>query len=229
MPKLDPYTLAKLRTELERYYLSGGDTGLSSNFGPLVNIATGGVVGTPDPERHTIRRHGLHGCATPVTHERVIRDALIAVGPLSDVLFAAFGPGSYVKRIDDIFGRGVGERVIKRIGEFVGVVLMTSTVRDGYAASRDRLATEVVEAASVVVLGGSKEGCWRPAPDCPEPSRWDSRLGWLVALCARGDTESAGDRTAERSRIKREAEKMLGEAMGSYARARGGQGEEVPR
>src|SRR5690606_25277352 len=100
-----------------------------------------------------------------------------------------------------------------------GVALMTATVCDGYARDRERHASELAAVATVEVTG-DRVDAYRPAAQAVTASRWDSALGWLVALCARGDTAGAADRTAVRSRIKRESERLLSDALAAYATAR---------
>ena len=161
--------------ELRLYYQSDGAAqGLSSSFAPLVNIANGGFGGSPDPERAIVRRHELGATATQVTRVRAVRAALRRLtAAQQSVLYAAFGPMDWPRAADAAFGRGMGQRVTKRLGALVGVALLTEAVRRGYEADREEYAK----------LG--------PA--------WRNAGGWLVSACITED-KTAAERVASEAK-----------------------------
>ncbi len=178
-----------------------GDQGLRSSWGPLADIALGGFGGTPDPERRV--DHLLLGpvAENKVTAARRVRSALLGLAPSAvGVLYAAHGPTPWGRVIDSAFGRGMGEKVAKRLGPLVGVALLTEAVRVGYAG----------------------------APDLPDrkPSRfpWEERAdawatpgGWLVTVAK--SKEEGDKRRIER--VRAEAAALLGAAEAAYLAGRG--------
>lgn len=124
--------------ELTSYFWSAESTlGLSSGLGGLLE---GGFGSAPDPERKVLRRHklALEG-DTDVTRSRPIRDALMKLEPEhTSALFAAYGPLDWSHAIDEAFGRGMGAKVVKHLGDLAGVALLTAGVARGFAKDRDK-------------------------------------------------------------------------------------------
>jgi hypothetical protein len=115
---------------------------------------------------------------------------LLAIGSQHEtVLDAMFGMNDWPHTVDHAFGKGMGIKVVKALGELVGVALLTEAVRKGYERDRDRKAA-TFEVPATVFLRTGRLDAWRPgeSPKRATNARpWDTPGGWLVACCMQRD------------------------------------------
>jgi hypothetical protein len=164
-----PHAPDRIAGELASYFFSGESAqGLSSSWGPLASIALGGFGGSPDPERRIadgrfrlgpVRgEDGKPGAgASALSRAREVRTALSRLDArLVSALFASYGPTPWSRILDSAFGRGMGLKVQKKLGDLAAVALLTPELAEGFAHA--------------------------PPPESDKQC-WQGIGGYLVALC----------------------------------------------
>jgi hypothetical protein len=198
------------REELVAFFTGAESaSGLVSSWSALVGIALGGTGGSRDPEaRITDRRFHLGPAGrTAISRVREVRAALVQLSDRQQkVLFAAHGPVAWSKYLDAVFGKGMGAKVTGKLGDLIGVALLTDAVVRGFreenapAEVSDGLnawehvgtqrngeplyrcrgaATPVRSVQPAKPRGAEKPGALRAAS-------WNTEGGWLVNVCLRG-------------------------------------------
>lgn len=130
--KLDQQVTARVRAELGEYFAdSDGVFGLKAKDWSA-QVLGGGC----DRESAVLNRHRL--ASEPGTKRierfREIRAVLMMLRALHvNTLFAVFGPVDWLHQLDEGFGKGMGQRVVARLGDLCGVALLTEQVEQGFA------------------------------------------------------------------------------------------------
>lgn len=203
----------QVRAQLTEYYMSAESAlGMRSSFGVLVDAALGGWSSNGDHDRAIVRRHQLGPTAsTPVSRAREVRAWLIAIGSKHEsALDAVFGMTDWPHTVDNVFGRGMGIKVTKALGELVGVALLTEAVRKGYERERDRKAS-LLEVPATVHLRSGRIDAYVPgkaAVSAGKARPWDTPGGWLVTLCLHKDKQLDA--------VTKEAEAMVRAALFAF-------------
>jgi len=203
--------------ELAAYFATAeSDFGVQSTFQAFVNMIVRGGPGGSANQEGQIRdeRFGFKsgprgtGC---VGKARRVYAALREVPASTTVLYAAHGPTDWGRLIDSAFGRGMAAKVMKAIGPYPGVALLTETARRGWADAQT--APRKPEATPECL---SARAVRKPAP-CrwkDRPKAWENEGGWLVA------TVTAKDERVLKA-IRKEVDAMLADAWAAYAHAHG--------
>jgi len=221
------------RDELETFFTAAESaSGLVSSWAALVGIALGGTAGSRDPEaRITDRRFALGPAGkTAVSHAREVRATLVHLSNThQSVLFALYGAVPWPKYLDSVFGKPTGAKVAAKLGDLVGVALLTDAVAQGFA--RARAPAVVSDGLNEWERVGTHDGeplyrCRRAARPLREPEAsaggrsWKARPhvyanegGWLVNVCLADRPELA--------LVRREAAQLRAVAEVAYADARG--------
>jgi hypothetical protein len=221
------------RDELESFFTTAESaSGLASSWTALVGIALGGAACTRDPEgRITDRRFALGPAGkTAVSHAREVRATLGLLSSMhQNALFALYGSVPWPRYLESVFGKPIGIKVVAKLGDLLGVALLTDAVAQGFA--RDRAPSVVSDGLNEweqVWTGRDQEPLYRcrgpartlrdavPSPRLPwkaRPRVYANEGGWLVDLC--------GSDREELAQVRREAEALRGAAENAYAAARG--------
>jgi hypothetical protein len=170
------------------------DAGMRSTFGAFVALAQSGVRtdgGVRDPEVNVTDERLLR-----IGRGREVWRALRRLpGATQCVLYAAHGPTDWAKLVDASFGRGKATKAVALVGPYLGVALLTATVRDGFAAS------------------DPNEHADKPLE---RRALWNTTGGWLIAaVAAEGKRKEAPTCSA----VSREARDLLTAAHAAYADA----------
>jgi hypothetical protein len=211
--------------ELGGYFASAeSDAGLSSGLAGCWNRDDDGhVVWAPpqggrggDPEARRVDAFDRRRKA--ITSGRLIRRALITLPPrVGLVLFAAFGPTPWVSMLDASFGRGMGAKVTRRLGDVLGVALVTPEVTTGFASAEEALRAPLDEGELVLTTeeGSGRADAWRrDRIDRPRShARWHTVGGYLVSLCLENGTPRL-------ARVRAAAAQLLAVACDRYHDAR---------
>jgi hypothetical protein len=220
------------RDELETFFTAAESAaGLRSSWVALVGIALGGAAGSRDPEaRITDRRFALGPAGkTAVTFAREVRATVGQLSPTHQtVLFALYGRVPWPKYLDNVFGKPTGAKVAAKLGDLIGVALLTEALAEGFA--RDRAPPIVSDGLNEWErVGTGLDG--EPLYRCRGPARpvreaaphvqaaWKSRRaiysnegGWLVDICLKDRPELAS--------VRREAAELRAAAETAYGNAR---------
>jgi hypothetical protein len=216
------------RDELETFFAAAESAaGLRSSWVALVGIALGGAAGSRDPEaRITDRRFALGpGGKTAVSYVREVRATLGQLSPTHQtVLFALYGRILWTKYLDNVFGKPTGAKVAAKLGDLIGVALLTEALAEGFA--RDRAPPIVSDGLNEWErVGTGRDGeplyrCRGPArpvraPASPVRRRaiYGNEGGWLVDVCLKDRPELAS--------VRREAAELRAEGEAAYIAARG--------
>lgn len=197
------------RDELESFFTRAESAaGLVSSWEALVGIAVGGKGGSRDPEaRVTDHRFSLGPTQrTAVSQHREVRAVLMGL-PVSQqhVLFALYGCIAWPRCLDDVFGKGMGTKVTAKLGDLIGVALLTRAAATGF--ERDR---EALRAGGA--LAGGVAARWKK-----RAAGWHNAGGWLVHVCLTEAPQLSTVRT-EAAQLRAGAERAYAEARGLEAR-----------
>lgn len=195
--------------ELESFFTRAeGTAGLVSSWEALVGIAVSGKGGTRNPEaRITDRRFSLGPAQrTAVSLHREVRTVLMGLPTLQQhALFAVYGCVAWPRCLDDVFGKGMGMKVTAKLGELIGVALLTRAAAAGF--ERDR---EALHAGGV--LAGGVAARWKK-----RAAGWHNAGGWLVHVCLT-EAPQLGTVRTEAAQLRAGAERAYAEARGPEAR-----------
>jgi hypothetical protein len=191
--------MAAHRDELVAFFTGAESaSGLVSSWTALVGIALGGAGGSRDPEsRITDRRFHLGPAGeTAISRSREVRAALVQLTPRQqEVLFALHGPVAWSKYLDAVFGKGMGVKVTAKLGDLIGVALLTDAVAEGFAKAS------------------------APAKVSARLRRPQNPGGWLVQVCLKDATRLAVVRDEARKLVS-DAEAAYADKRGVVAAER---------